>query len=144
MICNLPKACKRRYALLLGNFKTLCQSNFWRMIDVFHLAKIKAFVFSPPAESVGESCGNYQCPMQQTQASIGQERTRASTRLIRLFRVSVSQCLFTLATRLLVAYLPCMRYFSDGFWFIWFSLPQRSSRKGEKKVSKTIFVLLPF
>lgn len=82
--------------------------------------------------------------MQQTQPSIGQERTRASTRSIRLFRVSVSQCLFTLATRLLVAYLPCMRYFSDDFWFICFSLPQRSSRKGEKKSVKDNFCVVAF
>jgi len=77
------------------------------MIDVFHIEKTKAFVF-PLQQKTSIPQGI------QWQSSVwcGEEagiywarKDQGLYKVNRLFRVRVSQCLFTLATRLPVEYL---------------------------------------
>lgn len=95
------------------------------MIDVFHLEKTKAFG-SPLQQNMSLSQGI----QWQSLVCCGEEggiywarKDQGLYKVNRLFRVSVSQYLFTLATRLHVEYLRCMRDVSEDLKFIWFSLP---------------------
>lgn len=77
-----PSSKIRRWAVLLVNSKMLFKSKFWRIIDVLHLEKTKAFAFpcSRVRASSSEAHGNHQYALGKRQASTGQEGTRASTR----------------------------------------------------------------
>lgn len=86
------------------------------MIDVFHLEKTKAFVF-PLLQNTSISQG----VQRQSLVRCGEEagiywarKDQGLYKVNRLFRVSVSQYLFTLATRLPVEYLHGTRYISEG------------------------------